>query len=187
MKKDIRIPLIVLGTLASSFIGSGFANATVFPIKNSAPTDGVMMDNGQMCNIACINNDPKAVRQYIDSFPAKAADKFFNANWQTQQAIIAAYNKDAHTTYTNSQAQVIMSTYLTPAISGDVPGINGQVTYKGETFYITNGTFTLHWVEESGLDHYDIGIIDKNLNYRLGNGTRGNLKTTAGITWAYID
>ncbi len=28
MKKDIRILLIILGTLASSFIGSGFANAT---------------------------------------------------------------------------------------------------------------------------------------------------------------
>lgn len=139
-----------------------------------------MMDNNQLCNIACINNDPKGVRQYIDSFPAKSADKFFNANTATQEAIIAAYNKDAHTTYTVPQAQVLMSTYLSGAISGSgsLPGISGQVTYKGQTYYITNGTVTIE---------NTIGIVDKELNYRFSSNVRGNIRTNTGVTWAYID
>ncbi len=180
MKKDIRISLIILLTVATSFLGSGYANATLFPISTSIPTDGVMMDNNQLCNVTCINNDPKAVRQYIDSFPAKSADKFFNANTPTQEAIIAAYNKDAGTKYTVPQAQLLMSSYLSGAISGSgyIPGISGQVTYSGTTYNITNGTVTID---------NTIGIVDKDLNYRFSSNVRGNMRTTPGITWAYID
>ncbi len=167
MKKDIRIPLLVLGALASSFIGSGNTNATMFPISSSAPTDGIMLDNGQMCNVACINSNPLEVGKYVSAFPAKSADKFFNANWQTQEAIIAAYNKSMNTEYTTSQAQILISTYITPEISGEIPGISGQFSRKGEVFYITNGTFTLHWIDSNNKEHYDIGIIDKDLNYRF--------------------
>lgn len=65
-----------------------------------------------------------------------------------------------------------MSQFL-PAI-----GINGEVMYSGQTFRITNGTFTISDM---------IGIIDSDLNYRLSNKTKGNLMTTSGITRVVIN
>ena len=69
---------------------------------------------------------------------------------------------------------------MSPAITPEVSGyrINGMLTYSGQTYSITNGTMLIA---------NTIGIIDKDLNYRFSNNTRGNLRTTPGVTAAYID
>ena len=178
MKKDIRIPLILLGTIAGSFLGSGYANATLFPVSSSAPTNGVILDNNSLCDITCINTNYNQVRQYIDApaTQARAVDIFFNANTATQEAIVSAYNKSAGTPFSISDAQYKMSPAITPEVSGY--RINGMLTYSGQTYSITNGTMLIA---------NTIGIIDKDLNYRFSNNTRGNLRTTPGVTAAYID